>query len=391
MLRSARAVGSALVVAAASVVCAGSAFAATPAAATTAGSSVVASHSLGALRPTTTTATARIAAFSAPATTAALPASVDLRRWAVAPGNQGDLNSCVPWVIDYAMLGWYSRFTGRVGQPFAPMYTYSQINGGGDYGSDATTALQLAVTQGNDTRAHYTQGDANWSTQPTAAERASAAAYKVKGFDTLFSGFGLAGTVTQLKNALATNHPVAIGMEVRHGFDYLGAGATAVDDDAWSAIRGYHEVLAVGYDAAGLIVQNSWGTGWANGGFGRISWRVVQKDVGDGATIDGFVQAATAPSVSVPAIARAATTTGAGTLVGARVAWKGTAGNTGAITRYDAWYQYDGRAFVAVPLASATSTSFSRGLIVGHRYRMAIRARAGIRLGAIRYGATFVA
>ena len=388
MARSARLLGSALVIASVALGSAGSAYAAAATAAPPVRSALVASHSLGALRPVQTIAPRRAAAATPDVT---FPAGVDLRAWAVTPGNQGDLNSCVPWVIDYALLGWYSRYSGRVGQPFAPMYTYSQINGGGDYGSDATTALQLALTQGNDTRAHYAKGDTNWSRQPTAAERTSAAAFKIKGFNTLFAGFGLGTTVTQLKTALATNHPVAIGMEVRHGFDYLGASATAVDNDTTSAIRGYHEVLAVGYDAAGLIVQNSWGTGWANGGFGRISWKVVQSDVGDGATIDGFLQAATAPTVSAPVVTRSATRTGGGTLVAAKVTWKGTAGNTGPITRYEAWYQVGGGRLIAVPLASMLATSMSLTLRVGHTYRMAVRAKAGTRLGVIRYGATFTA
>jgi hypothetical protein len=393
MLRSARLAGSALVVALVTVCSAGPAFAATPATASSTPTAVIAAHGLGARLPTITfapSATApNVTATAAPNVT--LPVGVDLRKWAVTPGNQGRLNSCVPWVIDYALLGWYSHFSGRVGQPFAPMYTYSQINGGGDYGSDASAALDLAVTQGNYTRTHYTQGDANWVSQPTAAERVNAAKFKVKGYSILFAGFGRTGTMTQLKTALATNHPVAIGMEVRSGFDLLGTGATAVDDDVSSAIRGYHEVLAVGYDAAGLIVQNSWGTGWANGGFGRISWRVVQTDVGDGATIGGFLQAATAPSVSAPAVVRSATTTARGTLRRVKVSWKGTAGNTGAITRYDAWYQVNGGKFAVVTLASPMSTSDSSTLRVGTKYRVAVRARAGTRLGATRFSAIFVA
>lgn len=245
-----------------------------------------ASRKVGA--PATAFAASRVAVV-------ALPGSVDLRRWAVTPGDQGQVNSCVPWVIDYGMLGWYSRFSGLVGQPFAPMYTYSQINGGGDWGSDVTDALDVAVKQGNDTRVDYTQGDNNWKTMPTTAERANAARFKIKGYTTLFVDVSQAGNITLLKQALATNHPVAITMSVRHGFDSLANNPSAVDNDTITDIRGEHEVLAVGYDAAGLIVENSWGTGWANGGFGRISWAVVQKDVGEAETIAGFVQSAPAP------------------------------------------------------------------------------------------------
>jgi hypothetical protein len=352
--------------------------------------SLLARHGLGARPPAPGVVTGVGARSNATTSPAALPVSVDLRKWAVTPGNQGQLNSCVPWVIDYAMLGWYSRFSGLAGQPFAPMYTYSQINGGGDYGSSAPAALDVAVGQGSDTRAHYTQGDYNWSTPPTAAERTNAARYKIKGYTTLFVGTNQTGTATMLKQALATNHPVAIEMAVRDGFDYIATSATSVDNDITSAVRGYHEVLAVGYDAAGLIVQNSWGTGWAYGGFGRISWRVVLSDVGEGETTDGFVQKAIVPTVSMPVAVRVSTVTATNTVI-YRVTWKSAAGNTGAITRNDASYQVDGHPFVPVKLSSASTTTFRVTTVVGHHYRVAVRAVVGTSVGAWRYGLVFVA
>ena len=60
--------------------------------------------------------------------TATLPASVDLSTYAVPVGHQGSVGSCVAWTIDYAMMGLYSTHDGKAGQPFNPMYTYSQIH-----------------------------------------------------------------------------------------------------------------------------------------------------------------------------------------------------------------------------------------------------------------------
>src|SRR5260370_946727 len=73
---------------------------------------VFAAHGLGARKPTGWLAP-RAGVFALDV----LPASVNLRQWAVTPGNQGPVGSCVAWAIDYAMLGWYSRFSGRAGQP----------------------------------------------------------------------------------------------------------------------------------------------------------------------------------------------------------------------------------------------------------------------------------
>jgi len=383
MPRSARFVSScaAVVVLAASSVAAGAVSASSASAEIT----VIASHGLGAARPAGHVAP-RVSALAAP------PASVDLRKYAVTPGNQGAVGSCVTWAIDYGMLGWYAKYSGHAGAPFAPMYTYSQINGGVDNGSSPISALQVALTQGSDTRADYTQGDYDWKDQPTAAERANAAHYKIKSYSTLFMGAGQAGSATLIKNALATSHPVAIVMAVRHGFDVLGASASAVDDDISSSIRGYHEVLAVGYDSAGLVIENSWGTGWANAGFGRLSWRVVLSDVWEGDSIEGFAPPPppTPPTVNTPTVTLV--TPAASTTANAayKISWTATPGTSGAITHYDGWYSVDGGALVSVNLGSSMALTFSLSLRAGHSYKVALRATAGSTVGATVYSASFV-
>jgi hypothetical protein len=349
-------------------------------------------HGLGAVKPTQ-----RVAPHSGVSALAVLPATVDLRQWAVTPGNQGQLGSCVAWAIDYSMLGWYSRFSGRAGQPFAPMYTYAQINGGSDNGSDPTAALDIAVKQGNDTRTDYTQGDYNWRSQPSAAEHANAAHWKIKGYETLFANANQAGNAAAMKHALAAKKPVAIVMAVRHGFDVLGANPEAVDNDSSSTIRGYHEVLALGYDSAGLIIENSWGTDWADGGFGRLSWSVVQNDVWEAQTIDGFAPLPpvppTPPTVTTPTISvatpHAGNATNGATVLSYKVTWKGTAGTSGAIKKYEAWYQVGVGPLVKVSLASATATTFTLTAHTGHAYRVAVRASSASKVGVLRYSASF--
>jgi hypothetical protein len=83
-----------------------------------------------------------------------------------------------------------------------------------------------------------------------------------------------------------------IALPVRRGFVALtwNDDPKAVDDDITSAPSGHHVVLAVGYNQSGLLIQNSWGTHWANAGFGWVSWRVVQHDLDEAYTIDGFAK-----------------------------------------------------------------------------------------------------
>jgi hypothetical protein len=221
----------------------------------------------------------------------ALPPSVDLTKWSVPVGDQGPIGSCATWAIDYAMLGWYSNRHGKAGQPFAPMYTYSQISkaSGGDNGSTFKEVFELARTSGSETMARYPQGDFDYFTQPTSEQRIDAANHRISSWQKLFSGSyqGDAG-VRAIKRALAQGKPVALGIPVRDGFYELSSNPSAVVDDTTSEIYGYHAVLALGYNASGVLIQNSWGTGWGNQGFGRLSWDVVREDVFGAYTIDGF-------------------------------------------------------------------------------------------------------
>ena len=264
-------------------------------------------HALGAFAPTkrvaASTASAAAAAVKArprsgvgagaPAAVGAAPASVDLTPWSPPVGDQGAVGSCVTWAINYALLGWEANFYGHGGQPFAPMYAYSQIHAGNTPdggGTSPISALNLAVNQGTASQIVYPHSNTDFTTQPSATERTEAAKHRISGYTQLWSGANQGAIASiVMQSLLAAQIPIAITLPVRPGFDNLGAAATAVDNDTSGSIRGYHEVLAVGYDANGVLIQNSWGTGWANHGFGRLSWTVVQRDVSEADTASGFV------------------------------------------------------------------------------------------------------
>ncbi len=231
----------------------------------------------------------------------ALPASVDLSQWTMPVANQGNVLSCVSWAIGYAMLGWYSRHDFGIAQSMAPMFVYSQTKIGGlDSGSWPTDALTVLKNQGIDTASHYSHDGLDWWDLPGASERSNAQHFTIRGFTTLFAN-NAASTIpsslpqTVLMNELAKGHPAALMISVRDGFRYMGRTSDAYDTDTQSLNAGLHEVLAIGYDAHGVLVQNSWGTtNWGfptagqPGGFGRIGWNVVQQDTHEIDTIAGF-------------------------------------------------------------------------------------------------------
>lgn len=145
---------------------------------------------------------------------------------------------------------------------------------GNDVGTWAGAALQLQKGQGIDTREHYGPGDYDVTTQPTAAERANAAQYKLSGYERL----PVRGEAAKqaIKEAVAEGHPVPVGMTIHQSFNDLDA-QSAMDYSyrpAGGALGG-HETTIVGYNDRGVKLMNSWGENWGNQGFYTISWDVL--------------------------------------------------------------------------------------------------------------------
>jgi hypothetical protein len=234
-----------------------------------------------------------------------LPTSFSLAQYTMPVGDQGSVNeACVSWAIDYAMFGLYANEMGE-STAFAPMYSYSQIHGdnsAGGGGASPDDAINEANTQGVDTQSDYTQGNYNFTTAPTSAEIANAAHYKAVGYNTMYNsnvGPGVAA-VTPIETELASGNPIAL---IIGDFDALGMMTASNDTLAasqvsWNHLRGLHEVLAVGYDSTGVIIQNSWGTSWGNQGFGTLDWDFIENYSLNASTIDSFsITGAPAPTL----------------------------------------------------------------------------------------------
>jgi hypothetical protein len=290
----------------------------------------------------------RIAArVSAAATT--VPSSVDLSAWTVPVGDQGSNGSCTSWAISYAMGGWYSRYQGwsQAGIRFAPMYTYSQDNGGGDNGSFPSDAYAIAASQGVDTQADYTQGNYDWWDQPTAAERANAANYKAGPFSYLYSGTPGAGAQGAIESALASHQPVALSIPVYPAFDNLNATKNHLDASQipGTTSRGGHEVLIVGYDSSGVRIQNSWSTGWGAQGFAWLNWNFVDSYSYEATVMSGLVRpVGGTPDLVVTSLswAPAAPATGSAVRFTATIKNQGT-GATPAGVKHGIAFFVDGR------------------------------------------------
>ncbi|MEV6595543.1 IPT/TIG domain-containing protein [Actinoplanes sp. NPDC051346] len=288
-----------LVVAAAVLAAAPATITVTPASAASRGGPV--SHAVGGLLVSPTRIPAQV--LGGAQAFEALPASVDLRKYAPAPGSQGQVGSCVAWSIGYSIMGYYANRTGGSGAPFAPLFLYLRNVA---KGGAPTTGLRPEVvlanlqTAGIDTQANYRQGTTNWKIAPTAAQIENAKKYRVSGYRTLFSGTGQGvAAQTSIKEALAAGSPVTLGIPVRRDFDYLGRHSLYTPNT--ESVVGHHMITAYGYDAKGVIIRNSWGRDWGNGGDAKLAWSFITNQASSAHVVTGITTPAT-PGPATPTV-----------------------------------------------------------------------------------------
>jgi hypothetical protein len=230
---------------------------------------------------------------NAPVTVGTPPSSVDLTQYDPPVGDQDGVESCVAWSTGYYLRGWYANRDGYFppgGSPpsgsFEPMYTYAQIVRGNNVGTTFADNLNIQQGQGIDSRADYSQGDYDYTTQPTTAETANAGQDTIVSYNDVGNPGGT-GFQNWIENTLASGNPVAIAIPVYPEFDGVSATNNWLvgTPTAGETSRGGHAVFAPKYDANGLWIENSWGTGWGNNGYAELSWAFVNQDAWEGVTI----------------------------------------------------------------------------------------------------------
>ncbi|WP_163573789.1 C1 family peptidase [Fodinicola feengrottensis] len=127
-----------------------------------------------------------------------------------------------------------------------------------------------------DTRADYPQGDYDYTTQPTAAQRANAGHYRISSYDIVSLDDNLKTTI---ETAVSHGYAVVIGFRVRQSFDSLNPenDAYTPGENGTDPIEGGHSVVVVGYDSNGIKFENAWGADWGANGFATASWDFVMS------------------------------------------------------------------------------------------------------------------
>lgn len=220
-----------------------------------------------------------------------LPAKVDLSRYFPTPGTQGMMNSCTGWAVGYAARSYYSlRSEGRdVTQPrnvASPNYIYQSIRVPDNCASGALLLDSFRLLQKGSLS--FAQYPVESCARPSEAQRHLANQFRIKDWLAVRPQY-----LDDVKGQVAKGNPVVIGMEVaedianlQKGEVYRGGGKTA----------GFHAMTVVGYDdeKQAFKIINSWGTRWADDGFGWIDYGAFRNYVREAY----IIRLGSAPAVS---------------------------------------------------------------------------------------------
>ena len=209
-----------------------------------------------------------------------LPDQVDLSSRFPVPGDQGQQSSCTAWATGYAVRSYYEGQSrnwnfSSPGQIVSPSYLYNRVNnfsGVCNEGTSILDALTVLKNEGAPTLAAYPYAENDCARAPTPQIVKMGSAFRISGWSALDTK-----KLDDVKGQIYRGNPVVFGMEVSDTFESLRG--REVYDDTSSARTGGHAMALVGYNEQrqAFKVMNSWGTDWADGGFGWISYRAIRQ------------------------------------------------------------------------------------------------------------------
>ncbi len=218
-----------------------------------------------------------------PENQAALPEAVSLLRFAPNRLNQGQQGSCVAWSSAYASQTILTA--AATGQDpnqiaFSPSYLYNQIKLEGCEGSYIEHAMESMSTNGGVPLREYPYNDQDCAREPGSGDIQKGRQNLIHGFTRITDGDNINEiSIRGIKEHLAKNAPVAIGMMVGQSFmqDMMGQELwTPQGMDESGVGMGGHAMSVIGYDdrkfGGAFQLMNSWGPEWGQNGIGWVKY-----------------------------------------------------------------------------------------------------------------------
>ena len=234
-----------------------------------------------------------------------LPASVDLRENCSPIEDQGALGSCTAHA-GTALIEYYERRSfGRhldASRLFLYKVTRNLMKLKGDTGAYLRSTIGAMVLFGVPPESHwpYTEGEKAFDREPPAFCYAFAQNYQtIKYFRHDSPGTTPAALLKHLKTYLAKGHPAMFGFTVYNSVEQAETDGRIPFPSPRERIEGGHAVAAVGYDdkieivnrsgakdaavktKGALLIRNSWGAGWGDGGYGWLPYDYVLRGLAE--------------------------------------------------------------------------------------------------------------
>ncbi len=218
------------------------------------------------------------------------PSSADLRQWCSPIEDQGRLGSCTA-NAGVALLEYYHRRAFGKHPDGSRLFLYKAtrnlLGWQGDQGAYLRTTMKAMVLFGVPPEQFWPYQVADFDKEPPAFCYAFAQSYQsVRYYRLDPPGAPQSEVLSTIKEMLAAGLPSMFGFSVYSSMPGVGDGKGEIPfPQPGDRLEGGHAVVAVGYDdgkkigkdKGALLIRNSWGAKWGDGGYGWLPYSYVEQ------------------------------------------------------------------------------------------------------------------
>ncbi|MBN2410016.1 MAG: cysteine protease [Candidatus Aminicenantes bacterium] len=229
------------------------------------------------------------------------PTSVDLREWCSPVEDQGGLGSCTAQagvgIIEYYERKSFSRHIDA-SRLFLYKVTRNLMKMRGDTGAYLRSTIGAMVLFGVPPEEYwpYTDRPDGFDQEPPAFCYSFAQNYKaLKYYRHDPPSASPEDLLDRVKTYLSAGHPAMFGFTVYSSIEQASGTGRIPFPSPLDKIEGGHAVVAVGYDdtmktknkyggpeaEGALLIRNSWGQGWGEGGYGWLPYDYLRKGLAE--------------------------------------------------------------------------------------------------------------